>query len=165
MRATGRSNQLIKSIGEFSTCAELARRGYLATPFAGNVPEFDLVYTNAKFQVHHLQVKATRTQWQFNAERYINIQQNADGTQRVTGKVKLPLPGMVYVFVQVGSKAGKDKFFIISAIELQKMIYKGYKAYLVKHMYKRPQNQKSTHWAINSNELSHFQNNWDLLDE
>jgi hypothetical protein len=165
MRATGRSNHLIKSIGEFSTCAELARRGYIATPFAGNVPEFDLVYTDSKFKARHLQVKATRTQWQFNAGRYIHIQQNDDGTQEVTGKVKLAFPSLVYVFVQVGSETGKDKFFFLRSKELQKMIYKGYKAYLAKHKKKRPQNPKSTHCAINANELGHCRNKWELLGE
>jgi len=88
MRDIGRSNHLIKSIGEFSTCAELARRGYIATPFAGNVPEFDLVYTDSKFKARNLQVKATRTRWQFNAERYNQIKQNDDGVQEVAGGAK-----------------------------------------------------------------------------
>ena len=41
--ATGSANKLTGQVGEFLVCAELGRRGMFATPFAGNVPEFDVV--------------------------------------------------------------------------------------------------------------------------
>jgi hypothetical protein len=41
--ASGRSSKLTGQVGEFLVCAELGRRGILATPFAGNVPEFDVI--------------------------------------------------------------------------------------------------------------------------
>lgn len=41
--ASGRDNKLTGAAGEFLVAAELCRRGHLATPFAGNVPEFDVV--------------------------------------------------------------------------------------------------------------------------
>ena len=31
---------LAAQVGEYLVCAELARRGLIATPFSGNVPEF-----------------------------------------------------------------------------------------------------------------------------
>jgi hypothetical protein len=36
-------NKLAGQIGEYSVCAELGRRGIIATSFTGNVPEFDLI--------------------------------------------------------------------------------------------------------------------------
>jgi hypothetical protein len=41
--ATGRDRQLARHVGEHLVAAELGRRGYVATPFAGNVPMFDLL--------------------------------------------------------------------------------------------------------------------------
>ena len=41
--ATGRENHLVKQVGEYLVAAELCRRGFIATTFTGNVPEFDLL--------------------------------------------------------------------------------------------------------------------------
>ena len=48
--ATGRDMQLTKMIGEYLVCAELCRRGLLATTFTGNVPEFDILATDKRLQ-------------------------------------------------------------------------------------------------------------------
>jgi hypothetical protein len=44
--STGRLNKLAGQIGEYLVCAELGRRGLIATPFAGNVPTFDVLATD-----------------------------------------------------------------------------------------------------------------------
>jgi hypothetical protein len=44
--SSGLSNKLAGQVGEFLVCAELGRRGFIATSFAGNVPEFDLIVAN-----------------------------------------------------------------------------------------------------------------------
>jgi len=46
--ATGRSNQLIKQMGEYLVACELARRGLVVATFSGNVPDFDLIATDFK---------------------------------------------------------------------------------------------------------------------
>lgn len=43
MRATGRDMQLTRQTGEHLVAAELGRRGYVATPFAGNIPMYVLL--------------------------------------------------------------------------------------------------------------------------
>ncbi len=48
--ATGRSMQLTKMAGEYLVCAELCRRGLLATTLMGNVPEFDTFATDKRWQ-------------------------------------------------------------------------------------------------------------------
>ncbi|HEY5505683.1 MAG TPA: hypothetical protein VIK28_11045 [Sedimentisphaerales bacterium] len=40
---SGYSNQVTRQIGEHLVVAELGRRGILATPFAGNVPDYDIL--------------------------------------------------------------------------------------------------------------------------
>lgn len=160
----GRSNQLVRAIGEYATCTELARLGYITSPFAGNVPEFDLVASDAKLRAIHIQVKATRSQWQFSAEKYIKIHLNPDDTQKVTGKVKLSTPNLIHVMVRVGEDRGKDKFYLLTHRELQNLIYAGYKKNLKKHKGRRPKNPKSTHCTVSTDELYLYQNNWKLLD-
>lgn len=58
--ATGQQNKLAGQIGEFLVCAELGKLGIIATPFAGNVPNFDLLAANENGGTVALQVKASR---------------------------------------------------------------------------------------------------------
>jgi hypothetical protein len=161
----GRSNQLVKAIGEFAACTELARQGYIASPFAGNVPDFDLVASDAKLRAIHIQVKATRSQWQFSAEKYIKIDRNdKNGTQKVAGKVKLSTPDLIHIMVQVGEERSKDKFYLLTHSELQNLIYIGYKKNLKRHKGRRPKKPESTHHAVSTDELYPYKNNWELLD-
>jgi hypothetical protein len=44
--ATGRDVQLTRQIGEYLVCAELGRRGWIATTFTGSVPGFDILAAN-----------------------------------------------------------------------------------------------------------------------
>ncbi len=46
MKSTGRDKYVVKQVGEYLVCAELGRRGYIATSFTGNVPEFDILATS-----------------------------------------------------------------------------------------------------------------------
>ncbi len=59
--SAGRSNQLVKQIGEHLVCAELGRRGLIATPFAGNVPGCDVLAVDMQLRAVAIQVKAA--QW------------------------------------------------------------------------------------------------------
>lgn len=65
--------QLAGQIGESLVVAELGRRGIVATAFAGNVPDIDiLAYANDT--IVYLKVKAWRTgSVHFNATRFIHI--------------------------------------------------------------------------------------------
>ncbi len=56
--ATGREMQLTKRVGEYLVCAELCRRGLIATTLAGNVPEFDVLAINDEHETKSIQVKS-----------------------------------------------------------------------------------------------------------
>ena len=45
---TGRNNKLVGQTGEYLIAAELSRRGYIATTFTGNVPDYDIIASNEK---------------------------------------------------------------------------------------------------------------------
>lgn len=65
----GYRNNLAKQIAEHLACAELGRRGFLATPFSGNVPNYDILVADDTGRALPIQVKASRSNnWQSNAQ-------------------------------------------------------------------------------------------------
>jgi hypothetical protein len=72
--ATGRSTQLTRQIGEHLVASELGRMDIIATPFAGNVPHFDLLASAHDGRAFPIQVKAINgPSWQFNASSLLKI--------------------------------------------------------------------------------------------
>jgi hypothetical protein len=55
---TGQATKLTGAVGEFLVAAELCRRGLLATPFAGNVPHYDIIASGQSGGHVAVQVKA-----------------------------------------------------------------------------------------------------------
>ena len=56
----GLNNRLAGQVGEYLVCAELGRRGLIATSFTGNVPEFDLIVADGSLKTLPVQVKTSR---------------------------------------------------------------------------------------------------------
>lgn len=153
--ATGRSTQLTRQIGEHLVAAELGRMGYIATPFAGNVPNFDLLVANEAGAAIPVQVKAINgPSWQFSASTFLDIQIE-DGVQTVLGHKSTPNPDLIWVLVLLGS-VGKDEFFTLKFKDLQDHFARTYKGG------KRQRNPKSTHCAVWPKELQSFKN-WNAL--
>ena len=125
--ATGRSNQLTCQVGEHLVAAELGLMGFLATPFAGNVPNFDLLVANEAEMAIPVQVKAIKgpSSWQFSATTFLDLEFK-DGVQTVLGPKATPNPGLVGVLVFL-SGAGKDEFFTQKFKDLQDHFVKTYK--------------------------------------
>lgn len=156
--------QLAGQIGESLVVAELGRRGIVATAFAGNVPDIDiLAYANDT--TVHLQVKAWRTgSVHFNATRFIHI--DFEGERQTVRGLDDTLDGeLIYVFVKIGDGAGQDKYFILLQRELQVIILENYGAWLDKHNGVRPRNPKTTHCAVELTSLAQFENNWGLIEQ
>lgn len=154
--ATGNSNQLTRQIGEHLVAAKLGRLGLFAAPFAGNVPEFDLVVANASGQSLLIQVKAINgPSWQFDANTFLNIEM-VGNRQVVKGKKKLNNPNLVCVFVLLRENEA-DEFYVLRAKDLQAEIAKNYKDRV------RPKNPQSTHCAIWPKQLSKHRDNWSIV--
>jgi hypothetical protein len=160
--ASGRKNQLTKQIGEYLVAAELCRRGFIATTFTGNVPDFDIIATNEAFETIPIQVKTIRQgAWQLDAKKLLNITIE-NGVQRIIDKLNLPNLNMVCIFVKIISQ-GNDEFYIFRLVDLQEVIFEVHSQVLEKHGGRRPKNENSTHIAVNPNLLERFKNNWDLI--
>lgn len=155
--AKGRDIQLARQIGEHLVAAELRRQGFVATPFAGNVPLFDLLAADLAGRAFSVQVKTSRGGvWQLQADKFINID-IVEGKQRVTGLVPLTNPDVIWVFVMLHDAAAD--YYVCTLAQVQKIVREDYKDRI------RPKNAQSTHCTISPARLAalHYRDNWDLL--
>ena len=156
--ATGRSSQLTRQIGEHLVVAKLGRLGYIASPFAGNVPEFDVLIADEKGHSIPVQVKAINgISWQFRVNSFLDIE-IIDDVQQIKGQRKLNNPNLLCIFVLL-SEDGKDEFFIFRLKDLQAFFLQNYKGG------RRPRNPQSMHCAIFPKDLAHFKDNWKLIEQ
>lgn len=166
--ATGRSNKLIGQVGEFLVCAELGRRGLIATPFAGNVPGFDVIATDGELRSVPIQVKTSNgTSWQFSGKKLLQIDFDATtGQQRVLGIRDSENLDLIYVFACLGhSREQRDRFFILTKGEFLSLVRSHYETYMEKHGGRRPRKPESSHIAIRLPELEPFEDDWELIEK
>ncbi|BDP42500.1 hypothetical protein DAETH_24690 [Deinococcus aetherius] len=172
--ASGLSNKLTGQIGEFLVCAELGRQlDLVATPFAGNVPAFDLLVADEQCRCIPVQVKAARgPQWLSPANNWINLE--VVGNRQVDhGDRKLDHPNLIYVFVAIAGKNAaetedaKDRFFVLTQQDVQNIMAPAYRAYMEerKEPWRRPRNPASFDARLNASQLQEggFEDNWDLV--
>lgn len=148
--ATGRDTQLTRQIGEHLVVAELGRMGFIATPFAGNVPDFDLLVANETGTTIPVQVKTIRkVSWQFRITSFLKVE-IAKRRQIIRGRTALRHPHLVCVFVLLGNSSGKDTFFTFTLRDLQNHFFRVYTGR------KHPSDLTSMHCAIWPKELQKF---------
>lgn len=154
--ATGLSTKLTGQIGEHLVTAELGRLGIIATPFAGNVPDIDiLAFANGK--TGHVQVKAiNQDSWQFDVRKFLDVKLTDNG-QRVLGQNTEFDRKIICIFVALGSELGEDEFFIFRQGWLQDYFHKRYKGR------KPPKNIKSFHCAIWKADLERHKCKWGVI--
>ena len=152
------NNQLTRQIGEHLVVSKLGRLGILATPFAGNVPDFDVLASDLSGHSLPLQVKAINGgSWQFNANKFLEIEHQGD-RQVVKGEKKLRNRDLVCVFVLLKPDE-RDEFYILPLRVLQQYCLKGYLKDSKGEPFpggKRPRNPKSTHGAVRPCDLQEY---------
>ncbi len=161
--ATGRSNQLIKQVGEYLVACELARRGLLVAAFSGNVPDFDLIATDFKGSSCPIQVKTIKGgAWQFSIDKFVDI--TFDGRKQLIGDKKpLPIPQLVCVFVLVGEKYGEDQFFVLEWSKVRDILIANHTSWLDSHGGVRPKKFDSLHCSIVQTDLQGYKDNWSVI--
>ena len=164
----GLNNKLAGQIGEYLVCAELGKRGYIATSFTGNVPEFDLIVANEELDTIPVQVKSSRgDSWRTRADLWIDIEIDDESKQQVDHGDKLILnPDLIYVCVALSEPDSKklDQFFIFTKKDLQHVCAKNYREWMDGVDWKRPRNYKSLDNRYYLKDLSKYENNWDLIE-
>jgi hypothetical protein len=161
--ATGRTNQLTGAIGEFLVAAELCRLNLLATPFAGNVPHYDVIASGQSGGHVAVQVKAINaSSWQFDIRKFADVQMSQDGKHQIVGpRHPEPFPDLMCVLVVLKNKeTGQDRFFVLAWTELQDVLVRGHEAYLSKHGGIRPKKPDSFHCALGIKAVAPFENQW-----
>ena len=153
---SGYSNQLTRQIGEHLVAAKLGRMGYVASPFAGNVPLFDILAADAHGHSIPIQVKAINgPSWQYRADAFLDIEL-VDGFQHVRGKKPLPNLALICIYILLQTDE-PDEFYIFRLRDLQNYTFKIYRSR------KRPKAPKSFHCAVYPKDLKEFQDNWGLI--
>lgn len=161
--SSGRSNKLAGQIGEYLVCAELGRRGLIATPFAGNVPTFDVLATDEMCRTVPIQVKASRgDSWPSSADRWMKIE-FIDKKQIYSGPTKLTTPELVWVCVAIAAPGGCDRFFVLTESELQKVCINGYTSWMNGNGWQRPRNPFSLDCRWSICDIEQFENRWGLI--
>jgi hypothetical protein len=165
--ATGRGNTLTGQLAEHLVCAELARRGLIATTFSHNVPTFDVLATDEFCRTVPIQVKATTNDsWRTSADRWMTITKDKKReTQTAAGEKQLATPDLIWVCVAVGSKRKKDRFFILTERHLQRICIRNYGDLLRDCKGHRPKNWESLDCWWDDTDLAKFEDNWQLIIE
>jgi hypothetical protein len=164
--ASGRQNKLTGATGEFLVSAELCRRGFIATPFAGNVPHFDIIASTEDGVHLSVQVKAaTRGTWQFNARAFVEVSMKGE-FQEVGAVHPTPVVGLIVVMVALReSSTERDRFYVLLWRELAKIVSACHRRHLDRHGGRRPRAPHSTHVSVPETALSPFAERWDLLTD
>jgi hypothetical protein len=139
----------------------LCRRGLLATPFAGNVPHYDIIASGQSGGHVAVQVKAiNRHAWQFDVRKFLNVQMHEDGRRQILGVLQQEsFPDLIFVLVLL-KKAGQDRFFILEWKELQNLVVRHHTEYLSKHNFVRPRAPESFPTSLDISEVEPFENEW-----
>ncbi|MDA9982616.1 hypothetical protein N9H39_07760 [Gammaproteobacteria bacterium] len=136
--------------------AELGRRGIIATPFAGNVPDIDIL-AFANGATGHIQVKTiNKGAWQFNIRKFLDIELTEKG-QNVLGPNASLDRNIICVLVALGSVLGEDKFYIFKWGWLQDYFYEHYKGR------KPPSKIHSFHCAILARDIDKHLAQWSVI--
>lgn len=165
--ATGISTKLAGQVGEYLVCAELGKRGLIATSFTGNVPEFDLLVADNNLNTLPIQVKASRSgNWPTRADLWIDIVIDDDSKVQIDrGDQVIPYPDLIYVCVLIADpeKYEHDRYFILKKSDLQKICATNYRSWMDTQQWKRPKNYKSLDNRYYVKDLEPFESNWNLI--
>lgn len=154
--ATGLSSQLTRQIGEHLVTAELGRRGIVATPFAGNVPDIDIL-AYASGRTKHIQVKAiNKGDWQLDIRKFLDIGRTDKG-QMIQGRNQKLDRETICVFVSLDKKPSEDEFYIFKQGWLQDHCARSYKAR------KPPRNVDSFHYALRKSDVQTHLDKWEII--
>jgi hypothetical protein len=163
--ATGQKLQLTKQIGEYLVAAELCRLDLIATTFTGNVPDYDIVAISREGRTALVQVKAINGgSWQFSDARvFLRIKQ--EGKTQVPSQVTAPkYPDLVCVFVLL-DEYGKDRFFVLPWVELQRIVARRYRANIKRLGGIRPRRHDSYHAALKPSDLAEWKGRWKVVKD
>ena len=157
------NSKLSGQIGESLVVAELGRRGIIATAFAGNVPEIDILAFRDKKSIP-IQVKALKEgSLRTKADNYLKI--DFDGsTQTILGKKEDINRDLTFIIVKIGDQLGEDVFYICDQGIIQDLVLQEHSSFLEKHGGIRPKKPSSFDCSVHLKDLENFTDKWELVE-
>lgn len=164
--ATGLSNKLASQTGEYLACAEFGRRGFIATTFTGNVPEYDLLICDDTLQTIPIQVKTSRgNTWPSRADLWLHIEIDEATKKQVNrGPKTIEHPDLIYICIALGKTSAEDRFFICQKSDIQNACISSYTRWMDPKGWVRPVNHESLDNRYGVEDLLQFENNWALVE-
>jgi len=158
---SGLRNRVVGQSGEFAVCSQLGKLGLIATPFAGNVPGFDVLAVDEHLNCVPIQVKTSRSHTWITGDMSKYAEVTRPDRRIVLGEVrKARHPDLIRVYVSLGSAGEQDRFFILTEQEFFDAAVASFKAWLHRIGGVRPRNPKSMHSTINVSILLEHENAW-----
>ena len=165
--ASGLSNKLAGQIGEYLVCAELGRRGLIATTFTGNVPEYDLLVCDDLLRTVPIQVKTTRgNNWPSRADLWLDLEIDDKSRKQINhGPRTISNPDLIFVCVALGKERSADRFFICRKQDIQAACIASYTRWMDPKGWIRPRNYKSLDNRYLVEDMEQFEDKWELIEE
>ena len=165
--ATGHSNKITAQIGEYLCCAELGRRGLIATTFTGNVPDYDLLVCTKNLVSEAVQVKTSRSDsWPSRADLWLNVEFDDENRRQINrGEKEISNATLIYICVALGPNRTGDRFFICQKKDIQAACIASYCRWMDSKNWKRPRNYRSLDNRYYMDDLLPFEDNWNLIIE
>lgn len=164
--ATGLANKLVGQVGEFLVCAELGRRGYIATPFSGNVPGFDVIVIGPSMRAVPIQVKTIGSgDFRFDLANYYEVSLDEKREiQRIGSAMAHPDPDLLYILVWLGQPPKHaERFCVCTYRDVQQLVYEDASKHLALHKGHRPKNWRSTSGCLRAKRFEGYWEKWDLV--
>jgi len=160
-------------LAEHLVCAELGRRGLVATTFTHNIPKFDLVVVDDNCCMLPIQVKGTNDlSWTFDADKLMEINFDEEKqTQSIVGIKACSDPELIWVCVVVkpptnpSESQPRDQFFICTKRKIHQICVNNYRMMLERYGGHRPRKWKSLRYFWSTADLGEFENKWETIRE
>lgn len=93
-----------------------------------------------------------------------DIKISKKGVQTIGKPVELAYPNVIWIMVKLKDQdISTARFFVATALQVQNVVIKHYRAMLAKHDGIRPRNPRTLHCALFIKDLTEFENNWSLF--
>ncbi|RUO72192.1 hypothetical protein CWI80_10360 [Pseudidiomarina sediminum] len=164
---SGVHNKLIGQIGENLVAAKLGTLGYYASPYAGNVPGFDLTAVDSKtLSSFPIQVKCStaNTLVHSQIDRWIETSIDSTGKYSFGELLQLDHPNMLWIMVNLPhGQIENARYFICRESDIQKLAVERFIAFIKRHNYRRPNGGNSKQAILTLKELDRYEDNWSLI--
>ncbi|RZQ55596.1 hypothetical protein CWI82_09460 [Pseudidiomarina tainanensis] len=165
--SSGVHNKLIGQIGENLVAAKLGTLGYYASPYAGNVPGFDLTAVDSKtLSSFPVQVKCStgNTLVHSQIDRWIETHIDSTGKYSFGNPVSIDHPDMLWIMVNLPKgQIENARYFICRESDIQKLVIERFRAFIQKHNHRRPNGGASKQAILTLKELGIYENNWSAI--